>query len=467
MVVPAAHEESEPLSPFEDPFGDRLVQNQGPAHVPRGSSVAEQTEQSEPPSAAGTGPGESAIEPPSGGVPSTRPLPLQTPEPGGAMPLDSTQQAPGADDPRVPAPLTTEPLLSQPGLPDPSRRDVAEPATPPSAKKKEHCWQFFAERDFCDEQSECRKGWGALEENPISFISLNISPPFKPDAEDPADAARYRQERLARNAQRKWFNRWNEALGMMDGEVLGLDDPNWNLEEAAAVGFTRPDALEGRWLRDSSDGTTAIIELVNGNTVELPWDKLSRGDRLFIAGREWVDRLGRKRATGRLKNYYKGDVYIETDDGETEKVPFLALNEDAMSFVAAHWFFPAECKLPDKLLRMPQDQRKLRDYTMITYTWTASGLCHKPLYFEQRALERYGHSTGPISQPILSGAHFFGSFFIWPYMMGIAPPHECQYALGFYRPGSCAPYMIPPIPLSPRGALLQAGTVVGLVYLLP
>jgi hypothetical protein len=148
-------------------------------------------------------------------------------------------------------------------------------------------------------------------------------------------------------------------------------------------------------------------------------------------------------------------------------VPFLALNQDAMSWVASYWGIPAECKLPDILRKMPADQKKLRDYTMITFTWKASGLCHKPLYFEQRGLERYGHSVGPIAQPLLSGAHFFGTFFVLPYKAGINPPHECVYALGNYRPGSCAPYMVPPIPLSVRGALMEAGAVVGMVYLLP
>jgi hypothetical protein len=51
--------------------------------------------------------------------------------------------------------------------------------------------------------------------------------------------------------------------------------------------------------------------------------------------------------------------------------------------------------------------------------------------------------------------------------MGINPLNECQYALGYYRPGSCAPWLLPPIPISVRGALAEAGTVVGGVSVLP
>ena len=108
-----------------------------------------------------------------------------------------------------------------------------------------------------------------------------------------------------------------------------------------------------------------------------------------------------------------------------------------------------------------------RDFAMTTFTWKASSLCHKPLYFEDVHLERYGHSWGPYLQPLVSGAHFFATVPILPYKMGMYPPHECMYTLGYYRPGSCAPYMLDPIPLSVRGGLAEAGAVLGGVYLIP
>jgi hypothetical protein len=51
--------------------------------------------------------------------------------------------------------------------------------------------------------------------------------------------------------------------------------------------------------------------------------------------------------------------------------------------------------------------------------------------------------------------------------MGMHPPGECQYALGYYRPGSCAPWMIPPIPLSWEGAKWEIATALGMSYLIP
>jgi hypothetical protein len=49
------------------------------------------------------------------------------------------------------------------------------------------------------------------------------------------------------------------------------------------------------------------------------------------------------------------------------------------------------------------------------YTWTSPVFYHRPLYFEQPNLERYGHGRARIVQPLLSSAHFFGSIPLVPY----------------------------------------------------
>jgi hypothetical protein len=102
-----------------------------------------------------------------------------------------------------------------------------------------------------------------------------------------------------------------------------------------------------------------------------------------------------------------------------------------------------------------------RCWSSTTFAWTASSLCHKPLYFDDTSLEVYGHMWGPLVQPIFSGARFFGTFFILPYEMGLELPGECIYALGDYRPGDCAPYQLDPLPLSVRAALFEAGAWTG------
>lgn len=122
--------------------------------------------------------------------------------------------------------------------------------------------------------------------------------------------------------------------------------------------------------------------------------------------------------------------------------------------------FPFDC-------RPEHDTFQGRHWPEITYRWKASGLCHKPLYFQEVQLERYGHTWGPILQPWVSGAHFFVTAPVLPYAMGIQTPNECVYTLGYYRPGSCAPRAIEAIPFTWRAAAFEAGAWTGIGLLFP
>jgi hypothetical protein len=160
-----------------------------------------------------------------------------------------------------------------------------------------------------------------------------------------------------------------------------------------------------------------------------------------------------------MVDYRNGKVWIETDGGP-KPIPFHELGNEELCFVSAWWGIPTE-------FHPTTGEYEIRDWTLTTFTWKASGLCHKPLYFEDVEHERYGHSAGPIKQTILSGAHFFGNVIFLPYHMGLNPPNECQYALGYYRPGDCAPWLVPAVPLNARAARLQLGTLTGGIGLIP
>jgi hypothetical protein len=122
--------------------------------------------------------------------------------------------------------------------------------------------------------------------------------------------------------------------------------------------------------------------------------------------------------------------------------------------------YPCECRLEGEAF-------KPRQFASTMFTWTAAGYCHKPLYFEDWNLERYGHSHGRLLDPFVSAAHFFVTLPVLPYKMGVELPWECVYPLGYYRPGSCAPWTCPAVPISARGFAVQAATVTGIVFLLP
>lgn len=99
--------------------------------------------------------------------------------------------------------------------------------------------------------------------------------------------------------------------------------------------------------------------------------------------------------------------------------------------------------------------------------WAASNLYHQPLYFDDTPLERYGQSCHPLIQPWISGAHFFATFPLVPYKMGLDRTHDCVYALGYYRPGSWAPAVLPRLPWELDAALFEAGTWLALIAILP
>lgn len=179
-----------------------------------------------------------------------------------------------------------------------------------------------------------------------------------------------------------------------------------------------------------------------------------------MPARTWRNRTGEIIASGKLAGIRNRKVEIQTEDGETVNMHLTQLSDDDWCFLAAWWGVPTECSLGDQ-------QFVARSFEPMTMAWKASALCHKPLYFEEVQLERYGHTVGPVLQPVVSGAHFFGSIVVLPYQMGIHPPNECQYTLGYYRPGNCAPWLVPPVPLSLRGAAYQTGAVLGAIYLVP
>jgi hypothetical protein len=102
-----------------------------------------------------------------------------------------------------------------------------------------------------------------------------------------------------------------------------------------------------------------------------------------------------------------------------------------------------------------------------------------PLYFQDAALERYGHSVeqffGPagryftypvddptqstqrnqILQPVFSAGLFAFQIAALPYNLIVDPPWEAEYDLGYYRPGDQIPTDVYYLPLHGVGPPLK------------
>jgi len=99
--------------------------------------------------------------------------------------------------------------------------------------------------------------------------------------------------------------------------------------------------------------------------------------------------------------------------------------------------------------------------------WSATCLCHRPLYFEEINAERYGYTPSYFLQPLISAGHFFATIPALPYKMAIDHPQDCSYTLGHYRPGSCAPWRGNRLPLRLKGVAVEAAFIAALILLLP
>lgn len=216
-----------------------------------------------------------------------------------------------------------------------------------------------------------------------------------------------------------------------------------------------------------------------------PFEDLKIGAKPLLSGTTLQDRVleesrAEQMAPGRLPDVLIDDPsfqpnLLERGEGESvviapsaiedpcSSVKLTPINQITHDISAGGDMFPEECPL----LRRGAPDRLTHGWAPITFTWKATALCHKPAYFEQVHLEQYGHSWGPFLQPVFSGAHFFLTVPVLPYKMGLYPPNECIYSLGYYRPGSCAPYMLDPLPLSIRAALFEAGAWTGGAFLIP
>ena len=109
----------------------------------------------------------------------------------------------------------------------------------------------------------------------------------------------------------------------------------------------------------------------------------------------------------------------------------------------------------NEAIPLPEGNDRLGFWSNSTYRWRAACSFHYPLYFEDAMLERHGHRCYCV-QPVVSGARFFTSLATLPYLATIDRPCECNYTLGSYRPGSCAPCLTQGPPVQ-RDAIINQG----------
>jgi len=122
---------------------------------------------------------------------------------------------------------------------------------------------------------------------------------------------------------------------------------------------------------------------------------------------------------------------------------------------------PGETPVCPEEIKLSDEAYVGRALPETSYTWEASNLFHNPLYFEDAALERYGHTHHCLVQPFASVGKGL------PYQATIDPICKEMYTLGWYRPGECAPKKCYQIPWNWDAAAVEAGAVTGMFFIFP
>jgi hypothetical protein len=143
---------------------------------------------------------------------------------------------------------------------------------------------------------------------------------------------------------------------------------------------------------------------------------------------------------------------LADDEPQTESVQSAPLKGTARSIEEAQdGFVPLKKLVPRaKIALRPNERLPTRDgeKTFASYGARDSSYlghigqppvpmyfaAYHPLYFEDPNLERNGLSCGCCLQPLVSGAHFFGSVAFLPVKIAYAPP--CSYV---FPPAECPP----------------------------
>ena len=125
-------------------------------------------------------------------------------------------------------------------------------------------------------------------------------------------------------------------------------------------------------------------------------------------------------------------------------------------------------QLPDDFFeKMDNGSYVVRASAPTVLQWAPTNLAHNPLYFEDPALERYGHTYHPLIQPFASSGRFATQLVGLPYQMTLHPVHSMEYTLGWYRPGDFAPKKHYQIPFNEEATLMQIATIAGLLLIFP
>lgn len=229
--------------------------------------------------------------------------------------------------------------------------------------------------------------------------------------------------------------------------------------ETPASVFRQP-----RWL------AAVAVACVTGSTMAATASAQTLGERVLTAARQIQPIMEEDSSRLGGKSIFGGDERLPSiSDQQRLVLPPLAAATTAMDEIGNSSLpesFTTEAAAHSEVLNEQIEQRD-PTWAWSTYHFSAPNTFSNPLYFEDVMLERHGHERFPAIQPVVSGARFFATVPMLPYLMTVRPPCECDYKMGHFRSGDCVyPYLQRP-PYERKAAVVQALSTAGAAVALP
>ena len=163
-----------------------------------------------------------------------------------------------------------------------------------------------------------------------------------------------------------------------------------------------------------------------------------------------------------------GDDRVPKEDGGRLRLPPLEAPTTAVREIGNGEAPEDEAATAiSETIPLPEGYDRLGNWTRSQVRWQASNTFSHPLYFEDAMLERHGQRCKHCFQPVVSGARFFATLPLYPYLATVQRPCDCYHTLGHYRPGSQAPCLLQRPPLQRDAALNEAAWLTGAFLIFP
>jgi hypothetical protein len=303
--------------------------------------------------------------------------------------------------------------------------------------------------------------------------STTADPPYRADAIETYPAPSDKHPRVSEQLEEPAEN----ALHLVPVRVADIPlSPKVRFERTADGRLRRPAATAPRATKTAErDKSAALVPLppdppplILAPTTSLQDSSADKGDAPKPPQPPVLFASTLKQPPGPVDLVAPPTNAVPSSSGEAAEENFKPIGELNVDISPSRGEFPRDVAggVFKRQPTIPQVMGYSREGVASDVHWQPPALCYRPLLFEEVNLERHGHQL-LLAQPFLSAAHFFSRVPSVPYLVVSERGRVCNYTLGHYSPGSCAPYVWYYPRFSLDAATVEAALITGLIYVVP